>query len=304
MAFSSKNVVLGLGLDTERLRGQCYDGCSTMMGKKSGVATTIKNELNRNALAIHCHAHALNLGGGDSIKNSKLMQNALETSLELSKLAKKSPKRESQLITIHTKGLFTENDEQNKTKTIRAFSDTRWTVRCSALVRIIQHYDELKELWKWCLKEYQDTETKARIIGVQTQMNKFNYIFGVKLAILLLRDNGNLSATLYNSKLSSSKAQSIARECIITLEKLRDNDYFLLFWKEVLTESKQSDVDERDLGRKRKASPRIEDDHSHSSIGFFHEKIEDFARQIYFEVLDLLINAIKSSKRITKATLY
>ena len=56
----------------------------------------------------------------------------------------KSPKRESQLITIHTKGLFTENDEQNKTKTIRVFSDTRWTVRYGVLVSIIEHYEELK----------------------------------------------------------------------------------------------------------------------------------------------------------------
>ena len=45
---------------------------------------------------------------------------------------------------------------------------------------------------------------------------------------------------------------------------------------------------------KGKASRRIEDDYSHSSIGFFHKKFEDFARQIYFEVLDLLINAIKN----------
>ena len=71
-----------------------------------------------------------------------LQRNALKTSLGISNLVKKSPKRESQLITIHTKGLFTENDEQNKTKTIRVFSDTRWTVRCGALVSIIQHYEE------------------------------------------------------------------------------------------------------------------------------------------------------------------
>ena len=165
------------------------------------------------------------------------MQNILETSLAISKLAKKSPKRESQLITIHTKGLFTENDEQNKTKTIRVFSDTRWTVRCGALVSIIQHYEELKELWKWCLKEYKDTETKARIIGVQTQMNKFNYFFGVKLAILLLRHSDDLSKTLQSPKLFASQAQSIAQKTVITLEKLRNDDYFLLFWKEVLTES-------------------------------------------------------------------
>ena len=132
------------------------------------------------------------------------MQNTFETFLAISKLVKKSPKRESQLITIHTKGLFTENDEQNKTKTIRVFSDTRWTVRCGALVSIIQHYEELKELWKWYLKLYKDTETKARIIGVQTQLNKFNYFFGGKLANLLMRNSDNLSTTLQSLKLSAS----------------------------------------------------------------------------------------------------
>ena len=167
------------------------------------------------------------------------MQNALEASLEFSKLVKKAPKCESQLITIHIKGLFTENDEQNKTKTIRVFSDTRWTVRCGALVSIIQHYQEFKELWKWCLKEYKDTEIQARIIGIQTQMNKFNYFFGVKLAIRLLRHSDNLSTTLQDPKLSASQAQSIAQNIVIILEKLRDDDYFLLFWKEVLTESRQ-----------------------------------------------------------------
>ena len=68
----------------------------------------------------------------------------------------------------------------------------------------------------------------------------------------------------------------------------------MLFQKEVLIESRQVDINEPALGRKRKAPRRIEDGYSYSSIGFFHEKFENFARQIYFEVLDLLINAIKN----------
>ena len=84
--------------------------------------------------------HAVNLACGDSIKNFKLMQNALEASLEISNLVKKLPKRKSQLITIHTKGLFTGNDKQNKTKTIRVFSDTQRAVICGLLDSIIQHY--------------------------------------------------------------------------------------------------------------------------------------------------------------------
>ena len=68
MTFILKDVVSRFGQDPEGLQGQCYEGCNTMMGKKSGVANIIKNELNRNTLAIHCHAHALNLAWGDSIK--------------------------------------------------------------------------------------------------------------------------------------------------------------------------------------------------------------------------------------------
>ena len=71
LAFILKDAVLRLGLDPERLWGQCYDGCSTMMGKKSRVEATIKNELNRNSSATHFHAYALNLACRDSIKNCK-----------------------------------------------------------------------------------------------------------------------------------------------------------------------------------------------------------------------------------------
>ena len=103
-------------------------------------------------------------------------------------------------------------------------------------------------------------------------MNKFNYFFGVKLTIILLWHSDNVSTTFQSLKLSASQAQSIARKTVIALEKLRDDDYFLLFWKEVLTESRQLDIDEPALRRKREASRRIEDDYSHSWIGFFHEK--------------------------------
>ena len=68
----------------------------------------------------------------------------------------------------------------------------------------------------------------------------------------------------------------------------------MLFWTEVLTELKQLDIDEPVLGRKRKASRRIEDDYSHSAIIYLNKKFKDSTQQIYFEVLDLLINAIKS----------
>ena len=46
-----KDIFLRLVLDKTKLRGQCYDGCSTMMGKKKGVATLIKRDVQTLALS-------------------------------------------------------------------------------------------------------------------------------------------------------------------------------------------------------------------------------------------------------------
>ena len=45
MVVVIKDIILQLGLEGEKLRGQCYDGCSIMIGKKKGVATQIKKDI-------------------------------------------------------------------------------------------------------------------------------------------------------------------------------------------------------------------------------------------------------------------
>ena len=45
MVVVIEDLILQLGLEGEKLRGQCYDGCSIMIGKKKGVATQIKKDI-------------------------------------------------------------------------------------------------------------------------------------------------------------------------------------------------------------------------------------------------------------------
>ena len=75
------------------------------------------------------------------------------------------------------------------------------------------------------------------------------------------------------------------------MKKLRDEDLFWLFWNKVLTESKQLDIDEPALERKRKASWWIRDVYNGSLNDFFPENFEGSLWQI---VLDFLINAIRN----------
>ena len=86
--------LLRMNLSLKNCRGQCYDGASNMTGVKKGVASQIISKEPR-AIFTHCYGHALNLAVGDTVKQSKLMRDALNTTHEISKLLKYSPKRDS-----------------------------------------------------------------------------------------------------------------------------------------------------------------------------------------------------------------
>lgn len=53
---------LQFGFDKEKLRVQCYDGCSTMMCKKESVSKQIKNVVR----PLSSTTYSLNLTGSDS----------------------------------------------------------------------------------------------------------------------------------------------------------------------------------------------------------------------------------------------
>ena len=79
------DVLLWLNLAVSKVRGQCYDGAATMSGAKSGVVTRLCAAEPR-AVFTHCYGHLLNLVCGDAIKRCKLMQDALDTTHEITKL--------------------------------------------------------------------------------------------------------------------------------------------------------------------------------------------------------------------------
>ena len=94
---------------------------------------------------------------------------------------------------------------------LRLFSQTLWLVRASLLTSIRQNYRELKELWKWCLVEYKLRESKARINDVHAEMQTFDYFFRLRLSILLLGHNDNLSTSLQAENLCAVKGQEIEK---------------------------------------------------------------------------------------------
>ena len=168
-----KDVFLRMNLSFDRVRGQCYDGASAMSGKRSGVAKQI-SDLEPRAIFTHCYGHALNLAASDTIKKSKVIKDALETTHEITKLIKYSPRREA----IFREFKAERPCESNSRSGIRVLCPTRWTVKATALASIMSNFETLQSTWEKAVDVVQDTETKARIRGVSAMMNTFDYLFG------------------------------------------------------------------------------------------------------------------------------
>ncbi|XP_057292603.1 zinc finger MYM-type protein 1-like [Hydractinia symbiolongicarpus] len=271
-----KDIWLSMNISLNKCRSQWYDGCSTMKGQKSGVAKQIK-DIEEKALFTQCYTHSLNVAVGDAIKNSNVMKDALETTFEITKLIKKSPKRDAILDAIK-KEAATINSNENRIETITLLCPTRWTVRAKSLGTILRNYTYLKELWEWVVNNCSDTEMKARIRGVDACIRSFDYVFSVYLGELILSHSDNLSKTLQSSTLSAVQGQDCANLTI----------------KNVSSKAKSLDVDEPKLPRKRGTPKRLEDFHGYGPAKPIQlDKPKDLYRKHYYEALDHVVNCIK-----------
>eukprot|EP00117_Sycon_ciliatum_P039495 scpid76784/ scgid29186/ len=191
-----------MNLKLHHCRGQCYDGASVMSGCKSGLAKVL-SDVEPRALFTHCYGHALNLGVGDMIRLSAIMQDALDVVAEISKMLKKSPKRDALFEKLKA-------DIAPECPGFRVLCPTRWTVRAASLQRVLDNYQVLTAVWAEATQCKLDTEMKSRIIGVDTHMHKFEFLFGVSIGSCLLRHTDNLSRSLQQKSLSAAEGQRLA----------------------------------------------------------------------------------------------
>ena len=267
LAFVVKDCLLCLNLTLAKAHGQCFDGASNMSGLRNGVAKQIQDEESR-AIYTHCYGHSLYLAASDTIKKCKTVKKALETTHEITKLVKYSPRRE---------GLF--HDIQGEMTPgscgIRTLFPTRWTVRADSTMSITRNYSVLEELWEQAVSIVHDTKTIACIRGVASQMQCFEFFFGLVLGENLLRHTDNLSRTLQKS-CSASEGQMVADMTRRTLQGIRSENCFDLFWQKVNTMAAELDVSDPVLPRKRKAPKHFEEGRAPAE---FHSALKDLYRQ-------------------------
>jgi hypothetical protein len=126
-------------------------------------------------------------------------------------MKKKSPKRDAHFQKLKL-------DLPPESASIRVLCPTRWTVWTAALQSVLDNYETLLTLWEEVKESPLDSEIKARIIGVEAQMNDFNFLFGVSLGALVLNHRDNLSKALQKSSMSASEGQLLAKLALDVLK--------------------------------------------------------------------------------------
>ena len=164
--------------------------------------------------------------------------------------------------------------------------------------KILDNYEPLLQLWEESLKEELDFETKSRIIGCKKQMKLFTFYFGLNLSKSLYLITDNLSRTLQKEKMSAIGGKELAGLTVKTLKNMRNDRDFKLFYEKIETSaSKIDEVSTPMLLRKRKKPnysiiQYIEGNPKPTGEAYHPENAYDHFKQIYFEALDAIVNAI------------
>ena len=272
-----RDALLRTKISLDNCRGQCYDGASNMLGKKSGVAKQIL-DIQPEAFAIRCHCHLLSL--------SVILSDTMGTSGAIAILVKYSPKREQKLESI--KVMYEEDETVNR---ISKLSTTRWTVRANCFQRIIDNYSFLYELWDECLKESGlNRDVKSRIIGCKSQMETFDFYFGLKLGKLLYSHTDKLSQTLQSEKVSAVSSKRLAMLTVESISNLRNSESFDVLYDLCLMEIQNINF----LKRKRKYSLLHYLEGYESRSEAHHPTIpRDQYRKQFYQAIDVLISSVR-----------
>lgn len=131
-------------------------------------------------------------------------------------------------------------------------------------------------------------------------MEKYQYFFGVELGRKCMSMVDNLSRSLQAATISACEGQGIVKKTVQSLQSIRNDEAYDLFWSYLERRCCKIDVSAPMLPRRKRAPQRLE---SGEAVPEYPDTEQDHYRRIYFKVIDCSHDSGKiSTKRISNAT--
>ena len=214
-------------------RGQCYDGAANMSGRRTGVATPIQ-QVEPRAVYLHCMGHSLNLAVQDTCRSIRIMRDAFDTVLELSKLFKYSAKKKAMLLKL-------KSELSPQSPGVKPLCPTRWTVRAESLRSVLLNYKVIQSALEEIVEQYSgNTKATSQARGILVIFSKFSFFFGVAVAEKFFSITDTLSRAIQKKSLCACAANKMAEVTISSLKHHRSDTCFKHFYED--TKKKASDL--------------------------------------------------------------
>ena len=128
----------------------------------------------------------------------------------------------------------------------------------NSLKSVLDNWLPLQKLWQESLSGGGlQPELRGRIIGVQAQIETFEYYFGVTIMQKILGNSDNLPRSIQSPDLTATDAKYLANCAVETLEKIRNDRDFDLFWNNLNEKADSLDLREPKQPRKRKVPQKL-----------------------------------------------
>lgn len=291
--------VENLGLSLNGLRGQGYDGASTMSGAKGGVQARIR-ELQPKALYTHCAGHSLNL----AIQNScsiPCIRNCLDQIKSLTLFVRNSPKREGLLKVIVERGTTAHTSSRVP---LLNTCITRWVENIEGWERFLLAHPFLVKMCEVMLygdpdiPQFNDNwsaEDKKNALAYLKLLESFEFIYSlvtISRSLLYLKE---AVVKLQGKKMDIVSGVQVVMECCSELKTLRNegiDDYSQRIFEHSSRVAEKSGI--------LIAMPRITSRQQHRPNPESISCADYFKKAIAIPFLDHLIN--DTSSRFTNHT--
>ena len=157
----------------------------------------------------------------------------MTTVREICVIVKYSPKRKNILERMQENFEGNFDPDTNKFSALEELWPIHWTVRASYFQKVVGNYCLLLTKRDECPKESFDTETRSRIIECKAQVKTFIFFFGLCLGKPHYSLTENLSKTFQKEKISAASQQRLASLTVKTIQSMKNDSHFDLFYKTV-----------------------------------------------------------------------
>lgn len=256
-------------LTIQNIRGQGYDGASTMRGEWNGLQALVLSECPY-AYYVHCFAHRLQLVLVATAKSVIPIEHFFSYVSLIVNMVDSSSKRHDQLqiasaiqiAELTGTGELQTGKGKNQVGTVQRPGDTRWGSHLRSLRSLLKLFDSILIVLREIINDKSSLSTKASADGAYDMMTSFEFVFILHFMIELLAMTDDLC------KILQYKTQDIlnAMDAVVStkrlLQKFRENGWDQLFDK-VKSFCEKHKIEIPDMtsvrrsgrGRKRKGDP-------------------------------------------------